>query len=843
MHTRMARCTPLSVLVSLSLALLGGCAEAPAGVEARMSPAVAPAETVQRAVIYGDDNRVDYYAHDNEILRGLTDNAIVAVMSTDEVVLEGPDDADADIYIEPYGPSHGLCTSEPFYNQPSVASCSATLIGEDLVLTARHCVDGGACPYQYYVFNYYYAAEGQLAPIGATEVYSCKEVAMISALPELDAAIVRLDRKVVGRTPAKVNLASDGLNMDQQLWMIGFPSGLPAKIADGGRVREPGVGQPPYEMKGSVDAFGGNSGSGVFDTEGEVVGVLSGGLDDWEETSEGCLVSNVVPEDAEGERIIYAGRIVERYCGSEQASDDLCPIGQGTWCRTCTDASVCAEGFVCGGEEAETGLRRCTQACKVAADCRDDHFCLDGLCAARWLTYCDGNDAVYRESACGADGGLGEACENVEYCAAGVCEERAPGDLCATAFEVAVEDQTLTGAWSDAVRPDYRSDCRGRGPDVAYLIQLEEGARLTATLAGSDTVLHLRDASCARASEIACNDDHDDVSGHGSKLSELLPAGSYYLIVDTYSSEDAHGTYQLKLQFDLECAATCDAGDKQCDGNGVQVCAMDGEGCTTWRDDVTCAAGAVCRDGACVEALPGDSCDAAIELELDTQTLTVDVNVGVSSTVQGSCGGEGRELIYAFNPQHPYRVVATATGLDTVLHVRRSDCADEALETECNDDADGVDAGGSRVDVLMHPPGPYFLAVDTFDDQDVGPINLVLDVRCAPECEPGVGRCWSGGVESCELGPEGCGRWAPAPDCRVEETCVSGTCVPQETVDLTPPPEPEPDPTGDDNQTVDGKASDDGCAAGGTRSPLPLAGLGLMLWLLAAPLRRRIGPL
>ena len=64
------------------------------------------------------------------------------------------------------------------------------------------------------------------------------------------------------------------MSQDQSLIVAGYPSGLPLKIDDGGRVRDPRSGTTDFFIA-NLDTFGGNSGSGVYDAATkQLVGIL-----------------------------------------------------------------------------------------------------------------------------------------------------------------------------------------------------------------------------------------------------------------------------------------------------------------------------------------------------------------------------------------------------------------------------------------------------------------------------------------------------------------------------------------------------------------------------------------
>src|SRR5262249_3665943 len=85
---------------------------------------------------------------------------------------------------------------------------------------------------------------------------------------------------------------SGAIGAGTRLYVIGHPSGLPAKFADGAEVR---TASDPAFFTANLDTYGGNSGSPVFNAAThEVEGVLVRATTDFVPVGM-CLVSAVCP--------------------------------------------------------------------------------------------------------------------------------------------------------------------------------------------------------------------------------------------------------------------------------------------------------------------------------------------------------------------------------------------------------------------------------------------------------------------------------------------------------------------------------------------------------------------
>jgi hypothetical protein len=249
--------------------------------------------SVSERVIYGVDNRIDVYQEKDMLWRELA-RSTVALMEESTLTQTA---TGYKIAGTNYGASQLLCKAEPFYEQNTAAFCSGSLIAPDLIMTAGHCVRSqAACEGIKFVFDFAYRTQG-VAPVsvGQDDVYSCKELihSELNNSTMSDYSLVRLDRPVVGRKPLTVRTQGK-VTVGDPLTVIGHPSGLPTKIADGANVRDASSG--PFFVA-NLDTYGGNSGSAVFNSDtGVVEGILVRGATDFVYKQLGnCYLSNVCP--------------------------------------------------------------------------------------------------------------------------------------------------------------------------------------------------------------------------------------------------------------------------------------------------------------------------------------------------------------------------------------------------------------------------------------------------------------------------------------------------------------------------------------------------------------------
>ena len=261
-------------------------------------------------VIYGDDDRLDLHQVSSPKLLSMADST-VALFQGGSVSSEG---GTSNLQTSSYGDRYNLCEDEPFRDQNNGAFCSGSLVGDDLIMTAGHCVRSqSSCESTKFVFGFGIKDKeaGTPGSVPSGDVYSCKE--LLGSTVENsgpDWAIIRLDRPVTGHAPLKIT--RDGAPAKgTPLVVIGHPAGLPTKIAGGAYVRD--ADKNGYFVA-NLDTYGGNSGSAVFNgLSGQIEGILVRGETDFVyDSANSCRRSNVCSDEGcRGEDVTNVDQVAD----------------------------------------------------------------------------------------------------------------------------------------------------------------------------------------------------------------------------------------------------------------------------------------------------------------------------------------------------------------------------------------------------------------------------------------------------------------------------------------------------------------------------------------------------
>jgi hypothetical protein len=124
-------------------------------------------------------------------------------------------------------------------------------------------------------------------------------------------------------------------------------------------------------------------------------------------------------------------------------------------------------------------------------------------------------------------------------------------------------------------------------------------------------------------------------------------------------------------------------------------------------------------------------------LPLTTGATTGNTRHGEAENVGGCASSDSKELVYKLEVTRRQRVtVEIDPQFDSVLYLRKDDCADTQAEIACNDDATagagkrGPSSRGSRLDEVLEP-GTYFLFVDGYNNE-VGTFRMNVQIADVP---------------------------------------------------------------------------------------------------------------
>ena len=127
--------------------------------------------------------------------------------------------------------------------------------------------------------------------------------------------------------------------------------------------------------------------------------------------------------------------------------------------------------------------------------------------------------------------------------------EVADNDSCPSAHEVPATGGLFHGSTAAPLVNDYTTALCGSSAgssDAAYRLSLTSRQRVVMSTEGSsfDTVLHVHRDACTSGAELYCDDDGGD--GSTSLIDRVLDPGTYFIIVDGYSSASS-GEYYLEV--------------------------------------------------------------------------------------------------------------------------------------------------------------------------------------------------------------------------------------------------------------------------------------------------------
>lgn len=167
-----------------------------------------------------------------------------------------------------------LCDSVRFREQPTLSDiCTVFAISDKYLITAAHCVNNKNIKNLRVAFGYSKRKNKFITSLKRKDIYSVKIVNKGDL--KNDYAILKLKRSrsmLPKERQLPVNSTSQNFN-NEKVYIIGHPYGLPLKFSDDALLEN----IPGNYYNAKIDAHSGNSGSPIFNSNNEVIGILSKG--------------------------------------------------------------------------------------------------------------------------------------------------------------------------------------------------------------------------------------------------------------------------------------------------------------------------------------------------------------------------------------------------------------------------------------------------------------------------------------------------------------------------------------------------------------------------------------
>lgn len=280
----------------------------------QFAAARAALQSSQPKPIYGCDDRKDLF--DPRLTepqkRAARATAIVVSKKEDRIKLCSPEQAAKTQAAEP----------ERFWDQPQLGGCSSFKVAPKIMATAGHCIRSlRECRNTRFIFGYHMLDRNSRPDraIPKAKIYQCVKL-LGGSFSEEDSTVsdwrlVQVDRIIDAPTVAIRTAATKlPLTSGTALTVIGYPMGLPVKIADDAIVRS----IEKKKFVANLDTYTGNSGSAVLNSEllgrNELLaeGILVGGSNDFQLTDQKCVLSAHCPDKGcSGEKVTAISEIAD----------------------------------------------------------------------------------------------------------------------------------------------------------------------------------------------------------------------------------------------------------------------------------------------------------------------------------------------------------------------------------------------------------------------------------------------------------------------------------------------------------------------------------------------------
>ena len=247
-------------------------------------------------VIYDTDDRKNIYEVSDPAL--LNDAKKAACIIMKDQLVPNPDGT---FSIKPKGVFKivfGLCEEENFSTEPVSAFCSGFAVSKKIFITAGHCIKGTELAKIVIVYGFEVNKANNVNQIiKATDIFQPIQIVKreLDANSKNDYCVLKISGEFQPERIATIRM-NGKINDGEDIHVIGYPCGLPAKITPNGKVFNNTIAN--YFVT-NLDTYGGNSGSPVFNSKTHVVeGILVRGNQDFPSIAIGdCKRSLVCPRD------------------------------------------------------------------------------------------------------------------------------------------------------------------------------------------------------------------------------------------------------------------------------------------------------------------------------------------------------------------------------------------------------------------------------------------------------------------------------------------------------------------------------------------------------------------